>query len=200
MTTLGITDSLGYKNLPLIATAGLAAAATISAIAVPIILAPLAINAILTEVASYRMNAFKASPEEITHFILGTLAIAFISTIFAFVYLSVPLALIFGISAVVVSINNFNHLDKALEADEENYLQRFRSWVIERDNELREKVQKTIIHADEQLRKDNEKLFEMMTKYLKDPPRLPLDFKTIKECENEINALLKELKKLSAPA
>ena len=200
MTTPGITDSLVYKNLPLIAITGLAVLAKISAVAIPIVLAPLAVNVTLTEFALSKMNAFKLSPNQIA-IVLASLLILTIATIVtAFVFLPLPIAFIFAITALVVCINNFNRLDQSLDREEGGYIKRYKTMVSKEESAFKSKIEKLIVEADDKMRAENEELLIKLNAFAKSSSGLPLEFKAIDNRYQEIVTLTAEISKLSASA
>lgn len=200
MTTPGVTDSLVYKNFPLIAVTALAVLAKVGAVAVPIVLGPLALNTVITEVTLSKMNAFQISPNYIALALAATIIFTIASIITAFIFLPWPIAIIFTITSIVISVNNFNKINDALDITDGGYDVRYKAFVQLEDTELRKRIDTLILEADEKTRTDNAELFDKLIAYTKESSSIPKDFKDIDIRHQEIVSLNKALDKLTASA
>lgn len=200
MTTPGITDSLVYKNLPLIAVTGIAVFAKVSSVAVPVVLAPLAVNVTLTEFALSRMNAFKLSPNQVALVLATLLILTFATIVTAFIFLPTPIAFIFGITSLVVCINNFNRLDHSFDVEDGGYILRYKDMVQKEDKILRSKIEKTIVEADDKMRAEKSELLTKLNDYRKTSSNLSQDYKDIDARYQKITALNAEIEKFLASA
>lgn len=164
MSTTGITDSSLYKSIPIMAVASLAVYTKVSALALPIILAPSLLTIMTTEFLLNRMANFQITQEKVL-LVLSVLTLLSLATcITSFVLLPLPIAAISIITSIYITTNACVRINDELEAGG-HYVIRFKNRVAMEERMLKEEISDFIINADEEMRKNNEEILKKMVAF-----------------------------------
>jgi len=197
MTTNGVTDTATFKNLPIIAVASLAIFAKVGAIALPLLLAPTALNISSTELLLSKMNSYQISQEAAFLALAGLFMLTLGTGIASFVLLPLPMALIVVITSTVICVNNCVRIDAKMEEGGISYLQRYKVLVEKAEISLKSKMRKIISEADEKMRQENTEKLKKITEFLESKAELKSSYESIDKRHKVIMQWEAEIEKLS---